>query len=395
VKPNILQLIGSFQQGGSERQAVQLTRLLIESGRYRVYVACLDRNGPLRGEVERIAGTTVAEFKLTSFYDANAARQWRRFHAFLKREKIDVVHTHDFYTNVFGIPAAAVARVPLRVASRRHTDGTCTDTQKAVERGVFRLAHAVVANAAAVHRQLVAEGVAGEKIVTLYNGLDRERVAVDPMLSREELLSRLGLPLAPERRFVAIVANLHSEVKDHATFLRAARRVRAEVPDAAFVLAGEGRLMEQTRALAGTLGLARDVHFTGSCARPGELLAIADVCVLSSKAEGFSNSILEYMAASRPVVATDVGGAREVVVEGETGYLVRPGDDETMADRIAALLANPSLAREIGAKGRGLVEREFSCEAQLERTEALYKRMLTRSTWRARPATEALRGEEV
>jgi glycosyltransferase involved in cell wall biosynthesis len=106
------------------------------------------------------------------------------------------------------------------------------------------------------------------------------------------------------------------------------------------------------------------------------LLSISEVCVLSSKAEGFSNSILEYMAAARPVVVTDVGGAREVVVEGETGYLVQSGDDSTMATRLIDLLRDQGTARAMGTKGRRVVEEKFSCEAQLARTEELYDRLL-------------------
>jgi glycosyltransferase involved in cell wall biosynthesis len=110
-----------------------------------------------------------------------------------------------------------------------------------------------------------------------------------------------------------------------------------------------------------------------------DLLAISDVCVLSSTAEGFSNSILEYMAAARPVVATNVGGAREAVGEGETGYLVEAGDDETMAASILLLLKDPEAARRMGERGRQVVLKKFSCEAQLERTGALYEQLLTRA----------------
>jgi len=98
--------------------------------------------------------------------------------------------------------------------------------------------------------------------------------------------------------------------------------------------------------------------------------------VLSSKAEGFSNSILEYMGAARPVVATDVGGAREAIVDGETGYLVSSGDDETMASRISHLLCEQQKAMEMGERGRLTVQRKFSSQVQLERTEELYKRLL-------------------
>ena len=159
-------------------------------------------------------------------------------------------------------------------------------------------------------------------------------------------------------------------------FLRSARDVKEAIPDAAFLLAGEGELSDSLRALARDLGVEDSTYFLGRCENVAELLSISEVCVLSSKAEGFSNSILEYMAAARPVVVTDVGGAREVVVEGETGYLVPSGDDTTMAARLIALLRDPEKARLMGRTGRQVVEEKFSCEAQLARTEEIYDRLL-------------------
>jgi glycosyltransferase involved in cell wall biosynthesis len=183
-----------------------------------------------------------------------------------------------------------------------------------------------------------------------------------------------GLP--PHRRFVTMVANLHNPVKDYPMFLRAAAQVRAQVSDASFVVAGEGELIEDLRALAGELGIERDVFFIGRCNQVAELLFASDVCVLSSKAEGFSNAILEYMGAGRPVVATDVGGAREVIVEGETGYLVASGDDQLMAARIIDLLNASQKADAMGERGRAIVAQKFSSQVQLERTAELYRRVM-------------------
>lgn len=372
----VLQLINSFHQGGSERQAVQLARLLKESNRHRVHVACLERRGVLLDEALRLGVPEIPEFPLTSFYDRNAVKQLRRLAAYLREHKIEIIHTHDFYTNVFGITAAALARVPARVASRRETGGMRTRAQKKVEQSVYRLAHSVVANAEAVRRQLIAEGVSEQKIVTIYNGLDLERLTLVADGRREEVLAMFNLPLDVARRFVTIVANLRHDVKDHPTFLRAARRVRDQVPEAAFIIAGEGELTANMRALAAELGLARDVFFTGRCEAVAGLLSISDVCVLSSRAEGFSNAILEYMAASRPVVATDVGGAGEAIVEGETGFLVPAGNDELMAARIVSLLKDDERARWMGQRGRAVVEQKFSCNAQLSSTLALYDQLL-------------------
>jgi glycosyltransferase involved in cell wall biosynthesis len=373
LKPNILHIIDSFEQGGTERQALQLVRMLQAHGGYGVHLACLQKKGTLLSEAEKLGLGEIAEYPLTSFYDLNFVRQVRRLARFLKQSEISLIHTHDFYTNVFGMTAGTIARVPARIASKRETDGFRTSAQKRIERGAYRFAHKVIANSNAVRDQLIREGALAERIVTLHNGLDMTRFTPSAGISRQVTLKSFGLPQDPDRRFVVIVANVNHPVKDHETFLRAAARVHSEVPASTFVVAGEGKLMSSLQEFAAQLSLARDVFFLGRCERIPELLSISDVCVLSSRAEGFSNSILEYMAAARPVVVTDVGGAREAVVEGETGYIVSASDDEGMADRIAQLLRDPKRARAMGERGRIVVTEKFSCAAQLAGIEQLYE----------------------
>ncbi len=385
MKPNVLQVISSFHQGGSERQGVQTTRLLGETGRYQVHLACLDPTGPLRAEADRL-GLQIPSFPLTSFYDRTMVTQLPRFVRYLRAHKIDIVQTYDFYTNVFGILGATLARVPVRIAARRETAGLRTAAQQIVERRMFQLAHVVAVNSDAVGRELIQNGVPARKIRTIYNGMDTQRVSPLPDLRRAEALASFNLPLEGNRQFITIIANMRHAMKDQATFLRAAQRVHAAVPQAAFVLAGEGDLKETYRVLAAELGLTRDTFFVGRCARVAELLAVSDVCVLSScGVEGFSNSIIEYMAAARPVVATDIGGAAEAVVDGETGHIVQPGDAETMAARLIELLTDPKRARAMGTRGLQVVREKFSCEAQLGRVEALYDELL-----RKRQASKAI-----
>jgi L-malate glycosyltransferase len=379
LKPAVLQLIDSFNQGGSERQALQLTRLLSQSGRFHVRLACLSPEGSLRSTIEDLDLGEIPSFTLTSFYDQNAVSQLRSFVRWVKSARIDLLHTHDFYTNVFGMAGGALGRLPVRIASMRETAGMRSGGQKQAQRVAYSLAHHIVANSNAVREKLIADGTGAEKVSVVYNGLDLRRLATDA--SRSEALAMLGVP--PEeigpRRFISVVANMRHEVKDYPMFLRSARQVKEVVPDAAFVLAGEGELSDSLRALARELGIEDSTFFLGRCENVAELLSISELCVLSSKAEGFSNSILEYMAAARPVVVTDVGGAREVVSEGETGHLVQSGDDATMAERIISLLRDPEKSRLMGIEGKRVVEEKFSCEAQLSRTEELYERLLKRS----------------
>jgi glycosyltransferase involved in cell wall biosynthesis len=378
MKPRILQLIDSFDEGGSERQALDQTRRLLESGKYDVFLASLKPAGVLRAETEKLKLGEIPSYPLKSFYGPNAIAQLRRFVAHLRQSKIDLLHTHDYYTNIFGMAAGALAGVKVRIASRRETGGMRTAAQIQLQKMSYALAHQIVANSESVRQQLIDEGIKSQRITVIHSGLDVDRVTAPAGVSRAETLSALGVGQSPDvfKQFVTIVANMRHEVKDHPMFLRAAQRVSKAMPEVAFLLAGEGELEESLNQLAKQLEIAGNTFFLGRCKNIAQLLSISDVCVLSSKAEGFSNSILEYMAAGRPVVATDVGGAREAIVENATGYIVPSGNEDLMAERIISLLRDPAKARLLGEQGRRVVAEKFSSAALLQNTEALYERLL-------------------
>src|SRR5207253_8561609 len=172
MKPNVLFIIDSFEQGGSERQALQLLRQLHFSGDCRVHLACLQDRGSLRVDAEQLGIGEIHEYPLTSFYDLNFAKQLRRFIRYVKENHIDVVHTHCFYTNIFGMIGAYLARVPGRLTSKGETDGFRTPMQKRAERLSFRLANRVIANCLAVQDMLIREGIGPKRIIQHYNGLD-------------------------------------------------------------------------------------------------------------------------------------------------------------------------------------------------------------------------------
>jgi glycosyltransferase involved in cell wall biosynthesis len=382
MKPNVLFIIDSFEQGGSERQAMQLLTQLHASGECHVHLACLQNRGSLRLEADQLGIGEIHEYALNSFYDRNFVRQLRRLIHFIKEKEIDVVHTHCFYTNIFGMTGGFLAGARARVTSKGETDGFRSSLQKRAERTAFRLSHRVIANCLVVQDQLIREGVNPAKIIQHYNGLDLERLKVRAGLQRGEALAEFGLP--SDRRYISIVANLRNPVKDHPMFLRTAARVRAAIPDAAFAIAGEGELTDSLRELAYKLGIQRDVFFLGRCDNVADLLFASEIGVLSSKAEGFANAILEYMAAGLPVVATDVGGAREAIAEDETGYTVNSGDDERMAARIIDLLNEPKRARAMGERGRVIAAEKFSCDRHLQNTLELYDELL--STQKSAPS---------
>ena len=374
---NVLFVVNSFHPGGTERQAVELARQLSETGRFCVRLATLNSDGALARLVGELEIGAVPEYPLRSFYDVQMVQQLARCAMFIRRHRIHIVHTHGFYPNVFGLFAATLARAPIRIASKYETVGCRTTWQRRTERMAFRFAHAIVANCQAVGRQLVGEGVPARRVVTIHRGIEPGRVTPQTR-ERAEALAMLGLPPRPRCKYVTLVANMRLPVKDHATFLRAARRVRGAVADARFLIAGDGDLVSEMQAFAASLGLDRDVVFLGHIDRIAELLFVSDVCVLSSIGEGFPNAILEYMMAGCPVVATDVGGIAEAVEHGRTGLLVAARDDRALADGIIALLEHPERARDMAASARAVVLESFSAARQLEQTVSLYESALRR-----------------
>ncbi|HEX8639459.1 MAG TPA: glycosyltransferase [Pyrinomonadaceae bacterium] len=369
---NVLQLIGSFHQGGSERQAVQLVRLLREDARCNVFAATLNKEGILLDEIEKIGLPEIPEFKLKSFYDRNFLVQLKNCARFIRHNNIEIVHTHDFYTNVFGIAAARLARVSLKIASKRETGGMRSKMQRMIENRIFQAADKIVANSEAVKNYLIDEKIAATKISIIYNGLDAQRLT--PKITDGKIIrANLGLPADENIKFITLLANLRHAVKNQPMFLRAAQKILRKAPNAHFVLAGEGELKESLESLAKELQLEQNTHFIGRCAAVPELLSISYACVLTSVAEGFSNSILEYMLAGKPVVATRVGGAAEAVVENETGFLIESDDDETLAIRLIELLENETKAENFGAAARKIAAEKFSLDAQLNKTLELYE----------------------
>jgi len=182
----------------------------------------------------------------------------------------------------------------------------------------------------------------------------------------------------PGRFHVTTVGNIR-HVKGHDVFLQAAALVLRDFPKAVFSIAGEvleagyfGELEELVRKL----GISKSFHFAGGVSEPGRHLGAADVFVLPSRSEGFSNAILEAMACSLPVIATGVGGNAEAVLNGVNGYIVPPDDAAALAQRIGQLAGDPEAAKRMGAAGRMLAEEKFSTTAMMKQVTSAYGRLL-------------------
>ena len=176
TRPNVLHLIETFHQGGSERQAVQLVRLLHATGRFNLHVACLRDEGILRRDLDGLRLPPIEAFPLISFAHPTAVVRLAAFAALLRRRRIALLHTHDFYTDIFGMAAGVVAGVPVRIASRREADPGRTKAQRFVERRAFDGAHAVIVNAEAIRVNAARNEFANITVIAKAVGEARRRV---------------------------------------------------------------------------------------------------------------------------------------------------------------------------------------------------------------------------
>jgi len=248
---------------------------------------------------------------------------------------------------------------------------------RVVKRVLAALQTRIIAVSEDVRGRLIsAAGIAASKIVTIHNGVELPDAATST--DRDGVRRELGV--SPNTPLVGMVARIDLKQKRYDDFLAAARQVSVAVPDAHFLIVGDGE--EQQRAVLKRIvqeaGLEDRVRFLGYRHDTGRIVAALDVFVLATSNEGFPFVTLEAMALGTPVVATDLAPLREQIVDGQSGYLVPPGNTNRLAEHVLTLLRDPVRARAMAARARRLVEQRFSAGAMAERTTALYFEMLAR-----------------
>lgn len=294
-----------------------------------------------------------------------------RFCSILRNHKIDIVQTHFSDSNYVGILAARLSGVKTVISTRRGMPYWQTPLELFRLRLFNRAVDVFVANSrSAADYYGTHERIRSEKMKVICNGINTQDYPIDNE-TRAAARARLGID--HKTRVVGIVANLRP-VKGIDVFLRAAARVISRTGDVRFMVVGEGEARNELMEFADSMGLQSHVTFLGQREDVPSLLSAFDIGVLSSHSESLSNSIIEYSAAALPVVCTDVGGAKETIVDGTTGFLVPPGDADALADRILQLLAHPS-PRQMGALGRKRVQDLFSIHAIARQYEELYKQL--------------------
>jgi glycosyltransferase involved in cell wall biosynthesis len=381
IKPHIVIVALSLDRGGTERHLAEVMPRLAAKG-WRVTLFCIAGRGELAdkvvaGGVEVIApggadGSHAPAHLSSGKLFAAAARLF----AYLVRWRPQIVHTFLPAPYLVGGPIALLTRRPIRIMSRRNQNHYLKKRHllAKIEHRLHRSMTSLLANSQSIADALIRDEAADpNRVGLIYNGVDLE--ALTAPVDRQSVRRNLGIG---DGDFVAIiVANLIS-YKGHSDLIDAFGKIRDRLPQQ-WVLLCAGRddgLGEELTARASKLGIAANIRLLGSCTQVAELLRSSDVGILSSHEEGFSNAVVEGMAAGLPMIVTDVGGNAEAVRNGIDGLVVKARAPDGLADAILAIAADPGRARAMGESGAARARENFSISSCVERYDVLYRGLL-------------------
>jgi glycosyltransferase involved in cell wall biosynthesis len=369
-KPHVLTLTDSLGPGGAERVAVELA-VRADPTRFQRSLCVTRSEAPNRTAQDSIGrmqaeGVNVLRMDRRTRADLRA---WRPLIGYLRSSRVDILHAHKFGSNVWAAVLGRLLRVPVIVAHEHTWSFEGQPLRKLVDRTIVARGSDVVIAVSEADRRRMIElvGMPANRVVLIPNG-----IPTPPPDDGAAIRAELGF--GEDVPILALTAVLRDQ-KAIDVMLKAMAHLRTTQPLAQLLIVGSG---DQTRlrAEASRLGVADAVTFMGSRADVSKILAASDVGVLSSDFEGMPLAVLEYMAASLPVVATDVGGVPQIVDHGRSGLLVAPRDPAALAGAIETVLSDRALASSMGKAGHARQQREFSVELMAERVSRLYDSLL-------------------
>jgi glycosyltransferase involved in cell wall biosynthesis len=365
--PHILLVVDQLAKtlGGGERIVLKLAALLPNYG-YRASILTFSAHP--ESAALKSPPCPIYLLPLQRTYDLRALRAAFEFRGFLKQRRIRIVHTFFESSDIWaGFVTKTMSKAKL-IWARRDMGILRTRKHHIAYRLMTGMPDAVFAVSERVRRHLIeVDRIDPARVQTIYNGLNLDDWNTAPRLAK-----------ASGEFLVTTVGNIR-RVKGHDVFIKAAAAVVQQFPKAFFSIAGdvlEPEYFIELQALVQDLNLANHLRFDGGISNLRQYLAAADIFVLPSRSEGFSNAIVEAMAASLPVVATDVGGNAEAVKDGISGFLVPSEDPGALSAAMIRLLADPLQARAMGAAGRDLAAERFTTEAMMNRIAGAYRNLL-------------------
>jgi len=380
---SILILVTQLERAGAQKVAMRQARYFLSRG-YQVTLCFLYDKYNLLAEMRRrepyqvviLEAKVPGQSRLAN--GLRAVRALWRLYWLLRRERIQVIETLTHYSNLLGIVIACLAGVPVRISSQRNTLLGFPTWFLRLDAWLVnsRLVDKMVAVSEQTRRFCVdVEEMVSQKVVVIPNGINLAEFDRAQWTATDLHSLRTSLKIPPGARVVLTVARLHPQ-KGHSYLIQAAPVILATCPDVIFLLVGDGEERATIEQCIRNAGLSDHFRLLGMRRDVPQLLALSDLFVLPSIYEGMPNVVLEAMAAMLPVVATNVDGTQEVVVDGETGLLVLPADPETLGNAIVSLLEDETRRRGMGQRGYWRVQTQFSEQAMCRRYEELIQTIL-------------------
>ncbi|MBI4610217.1 MAG: glycosyltransferase family 4 protein [Candidatus Rokubacteria bacterium] len=377
----VLRVIARLNVGGPALHATLLAERL-DPIRYESWLVA-GRESPGEANYLTLMGRSLENLTIIpslgrEIRGAGDLRAFLQLYRLMRELRPHIVHTHTAKAGALGRVAARLARVPVVVHTyhghvlQGYFSRAKTRLFLGIERTLARWTDRLLAVSEAVRQDLLLRRVGSpERLQVVPLGLD-----LDPFLRSETLRGQLRAELdLSDAPLVGIVARL-VPIKRHEDFLSAAQAVTMRIPNCRFVVVGDGELRGRLETRAQTLGLAGRIHFLGWRGDLARIYADLDVVVLTSANEGLPVSLIEAMASARAVVATRVGGVPDLVEDGVTGLLVRPGEPDELARAVLELLADPERRRAMGEAGRKRVYPAFSADRLLADMDRVYGELL-------------------
>jgi glycosyltransferase involved in cell wall biosynthesis len=354
--------------GGSERQMTETAKSL-DRARFEPHVGCFRPEG-VRGDELRVAGVPVVQFPVYSYWSPAAARGVIQLARYIRRHNIRLVHTWDYPLEVFAVPVTRMLTNAIAVSSQRGHRSLTPGLYKRLQYVSDRMANAIVVNCEFLRKHLEEdEKISPGLIRVCHNGIDLEKFSLRPG-PRVERLAGTSL-------VIGTVCVLRAE-KDLPTLLRAFASIRLMLPGMKLAVVGSGPELEKLEALSRSLDIANDCIFEPGTKHVPQWLRSFDIFVLPSLTEALSNSLMEAMACGCTVVASNVGGNPELVMDGETGILFRAGDVDGLAEALNGLIANQELRHRFSAAARERICQSFSTARSAARMGEIYEELIRR-----------------
>ena len=380
-KVRLLELRNTYKWGGGPDKTILLSAERHDTSRVNVVVVYIrdarDRDFEI-GTRARANGLSFYEIVEHSKFDLNVLRTIRDI---VIRHDINLIHSHDYKSDFFAyLVRKWLWRRRIALISTAHAWvilGPRGEFYRKLDLKLMKRFDHLIAVSHATKAEMVDAGVPEDIITVIHNGIDMETW----VSARATGNIREELKLSPSSPVIGYVGRISPE-KDLETWLRAAALIASSAPDAQFVLAGDGRdgnTQGQLQQLAESLGIADRVVFAGYRQNLLPVYAAFNIFLLTSRREGLPNSILEAMAMRLPVVTTDVAGAKELVVNKRTGFVLPQGDVLGLSQAVIGLAAQDRLRLSMGRAGRERVEQEFSFAQRLHKIENLYEQFIERT----------------